>query len=216
MSKRLLTNESSMDGVIEEHTPYVLIEGVLEKSKQRKETFLKFTRRRSKAKWSKRYFVLRCGEIPDAFYLDQYTSQHRNSKIRKTLRMDRVSQVDTNISSKDNTKSWIFAIHFCGNADIHNVNGNNESGNIEDGHHSNKNKSVLYLAASSEDEMNRWVAQLCYACNLEKQDDNEPYSMDTLNINEQFAGQVELLIFAINNNQLNAGVGRGWSSFNGI
>uniref|UniRef100_A0A0M3HMD4 Uncharacterized protein n=1 Tax=Ascaris lumbricoides TaxID=6252 RepID=A0A0M3HMD4_ASCLU len=43
-----LYENALMDGVVEEHIPYSLIEGALEKSKLRKDTFLRFGRRRSK------------------------------------------------------------------------------------------------------------------------------------------------------------------------
>ncbi|VDM47981.1 unnamed protein product [Toxocara canis] len=127
-----LYENASMDGVVEEHTPYVLIEGVLEKSKLRKDTFLKFAKRRSKAKWTRRYFVLRCGDLPDAFFLDQFSDASPSSKIRKTFDMEGVSQVDTNVSSKGDNKNWIFSIHFSACAD------------------QSPKHSVLYLAAYSE------------------------------------------------------------------
>ncbi|KHN80438.1 hypothetical protein Tcan_18581 [Toxocara canis] len=130
-----LYENASMDGVVEEHTPYVLIEGVLEKSKLRKDTFLKFAKRRSKAKWTRRYFVLRCGDLPDAFFLDQFSDASPSSKIRKTFDMERVSQVDTNVSSKGDNKNWIFSIHFSACAD------------------QSPKHSVLYLAAYSEKEL---------------------------------------------------------------
>ncbi|VDN54118.1 unnamed protein product [Dracunculus medinensis] len=65
------------------------------------------------------------------------------------------SKISSNISSVNDEKMWIFAIYF-------------DKGNIKNAPKS----SVIYLAAASETEMNQWVAHLCSACNLEKQDDD--------------------------------------------
>lgn len=131
--------------------PYVLIEGVLEKSKTKKDFFLSRPFGKSKEKWVRRYFRLRCKEDPEIFFLEQFADESPKSKVRRTLEMERVSQVFTNIVLKNGNKNWIFSIHFCSRPDR------------------TPKDSVLYLAADSEEAMNKWVAKLCLAGNLRRQ-----------------------------------------------
>uniref|UniRef100_A0A915PL07 PH domain-containing protein n=1 Tax=Setaria digitata TaxID=48799 RepID=A0A915PL07_9BILA len=135
-------------------SPLILMEGTLEKLKEREFPWILSGKNSSKT-WVLRYYVLRHADVPDpdAFLLEQHEDCMPFSKVRKTLDLRRVLQVDTNISLKVRSQNWILAIHYKTK-------------------HGRKLK-VLYLAAHSETEMNLWITKLCYACKLEKQDDED-------------------------------------------
>ncbi|VDN17933.1 unnamed protein product [Gongylonema pulchrum] len=69
---------------------------------------------RFQATWVLRFYVLRHADTsdPDAFVLEQHEDDTFYSKVRKTLDLRRVVQVDTNITLKVGSQSWIIAIHY--------------------------------------------------------------------------------------------------------
>lgn len=134
-------------------SPLILIEGPLEKLKEREFPWI-FSGKKFSTTWVLRYYVLRNADIPGqkSFLLEQHEDSMPFSKVHKTLDLQRVLQVDTNISLKVGNQNWIFAVHYKTK-------------------HGEKLK-VLYLAAHSETEMNMWIMKLSYACKLQKQYEN--------------------------------------------
>uniref|UniRef100_A0A0N5AML1 PH domain-containing protein n=1 Tax=Syphacia muris TaxID=451379 RepID=A0A0N5AML1_9BILA len=136
--------------VVESFEPYIIIEGVLEKLKTRSDFFnvprSPFFRVHNKEKWVKRYFILRCND-PQSFTLEQHADESPKSKVRRVIKMDWVVKVLNNLKNKN--KQWIFCTHYCEN--------------------SSEDPSKVYLAAKSEEEMNRWVTEFCKACGLQQQ-----------------------------------------------
>uniref|UniRef100_A0A8R1Y136 PH domain-containing protein n=1 Tax=Onchocerca volvulus TaxID=6282 RepID=A0A8R1Y136_ONCVO len=129
----------------------ILIEGTLEKLKRREFPWI-FSGKKFSTTWVLRYYVLRHSNIPglDAFLLEQHEDCMPFSKVRKTLNLRRVLQVNTNISLKIGKQNWILAIHYKAK----------HGGGLK----------ILYLAAHNEIEMNMWIMKLCYARKLQKQD----------------------------------------------
>uniref|UniRef100_A0A914VRH8 PH domain-containing protein n=1 Tax=Plectus sambesii TaxID=2011161 RepID=A0A914VRH8_9BILA len=106
-----------------------------------------------KSKWVKRYFVLRSGTPSSPCRLDQYHDE-KMRKRTKSLNLEQCSQVDSylRMTHADRHKEWIFAMHL--------------------------NKREVYLAADNEEQMNKWVTDLCHVCNLERQESNSPINYE--------------------------------------
>ncbi|CAG9539459.1 unnamed protein product [Cercopithifilaria johnstoni] len=135
-------------------SPLILMEGTLEKLKEREFPWI-FSGKKFSTTWVLRYYVLRHADISDneAFLLEQHENCTPFSKVHKSLDLRCVLQIDTNISLKVGNQNWVLAIHY-------------------KARHSGRLK-VLYLAAHSETEMNMWIMKLSYACKLQKQDVGE-------------------------------------------
>uniref|UniRef100_A0A0R3RV03 PH domain-containing protein n=1 Tax=Elaeophora elaphi TaxID=1147741 RepID=A0A0R3RV03_9BILA len=131
--------------------PLILMEGILEKLKEREFPWI-FSTKKFSTTWVLRYYVLRHAGIPDeTFLLEQHEDCTPFSKVHKTLDLQRVVQIDTNISLKVGNQNWVLAIHYK----------TKRNGRLK----------ILYLAAHSETDMNMWVVKLGHACKLQKQDD---------------------------------------------
>ncbi|VDK74357.1 unnamed protein product [Litomosoides sigmodontis] len=139
-----------MSVVGENSSPLILMEGTLEKLKEREFPWI-FSGRKFSTTWVLRYYVLRHVDISDqeAFVLEQHEDCRPFSKVHKTLDLRCVLQIDTNIFLKVGNQNWVLAIHYKPKL--------------------NGGLKVLYLAAHSETEMNMWVMKLGYACKLQKQ-----------------------------------------------
>ncbi|KAL3985633.1 hypothetical protein ACH3XW_39415 [Acanthocheilonema viteae] len=135
-------------------SPFILMQGTLEKLKEREFPWI-FSGKKFFTTWVLRYYVLKHADVPDqeAFLLEQHEDCTPFSKVRKTLDLRYVLQIDTNISLKVGNQNWVLAIHYKAK-------------------HSER-LEVLYLAAHSETEMNMWIMKLGYACKLRKQDGDD-------------------------------------------
>ncbi|CDW56893.1 Protein daughter of sevenless [Trichuris trichiura] len=106
------------------------------------------------SKWKPRYFVLiadhSAGECSLKYYVDQ-----EKTKLRGSINLDECIQVDANLTFDYKNRiryQWIFDIRIP--------------------------KRVYYLVATSEDDMNAWVNDLCCVCNLQRDQDPD-YSETT-------------------------------------
>uniref|UniRef100_A0A5S6R0X6 PH domain-containing protein n=1 Tax=Trichuris muris TaxID=70415 RepID=A0A5S6R0X6_TRIMR len=106
------------------------------------------------SKWKPRYFVLiadhSAGECSLKYYLDQ-----EKTKLRGSINLDECIQVDAYLTFDYKNRiryQWIFDIRIP--------------------------KRVYYLVATSEEDMNAWVNDLCCVCNLQR--DQDPDYSETL------------------------------------
>uniref|UniRef100_A0A1I7X0V1 PH domain-containing protein n=1 Tax=Heterorhabditis bacteriophora TaxID=37862 RepID=A0A1I7X0V1_HETBA len=166
----------------------VIMEGWLVRSREQGMRFPPF-----KSKWVRRYFVLRiCDRNIGNFVLDEFRKDDKR-RLRKSVDLTRLGKLSVNFFvyydlrtekhayyyhiSKDNNVinqidsylqladsscsttmrfggfQWIFSLYF--------MKGNSEK------------KIQTYFVAESEDKMRDWVLNLCRACKLEKQNEEE-------------------------------------------
>lgn len=96
-------------------------------------------RRIRRAKWRRRWFVLRpSGQVPQQYVLEYYTDQSYR-KLKGTIDLDQCDQVDAELEVVTKSK-YMFDIK--------------------------TSKRTYYLVADSEAVMNKWVDCICKVCGL--------------------------------------------------
>ncbi|MFH4974411.1 hypothetical protein AB6A40_001120 [Gnathostoma spinigerum] len=146
------------DDVVVAHKPYVLLQGTLAKLRKSK-LHSPFPHIRSR--WAKRYFSIRCGENPDAFFLDHHAGPSSSSRIRHIYDLDKVIKASKNVASKIDDRQWIFTLTF-----------SREGLSSKD--------YTLCLAAQSREEMETWMDHICRVCHLnEEEPESIPVTFNT-------------------------------------
>ncbi|CAI6365438.1 unnamed protein product [Macrosiphum euphorbiae] len=101
-----------------------------------------------KLKWRRRWFVLRhSGELPGQYFLAYYTDKSRR-KMKGRIDLDQCEQVDAGLRFEDRKSKYHYMF------DIKTP------------------KRTYYLAAESEEDMNKWVDFVCHVCGL------KPFTVD--------------------------------------
>ncbi|XP_050526686.1 protein daughter of sevenless isoform X2 [Daktulosphaira vitifoliae] len=114
-----------------------------------------------KLKWRRRWFVLRhSGELPGQYFLAYYTDKSRR-KMKGRIDLDQCEQVDAGLRFEDRKSKYHYMF------DIKTP------------------KRTYYLAAESEDDMNKWVDFVCHVCGL------KPFTVDE---NSEFESSVNNII----------------------
>ncbi|XP_026287392.1 GRB2-associated-binding protein 1 [Frankliniella occidentalis] len=114
--------------------PEVVHEGWLIKSPPAKRIF--------RARWRKRWFVLRqSGELPGQYFLCYYTDKSLR-KLKGQIDLDECEQVDTGLQFENSKNKYQHMF------DVRTP------------------KRIYYLAADTEDEMMKWVHNVCHVCGL--------------------------------------------------
>lgn len=103
-----------------------------------------------RARWRKRWFVLRhSGEIPGQYFLCYYTDQNHR-KLKGQIDLDQCEQVDAGLRFESRKLKYQHMF------DIKTP------------------KRTYYLAAENEDDMNRWVDAICHICGLKTYPQDSP------------------------------------------
>lgn len=108
------------------------------------------TKRIWRARWRKRWFVLRhSGELPGQYFLCYYTDRNCR-KLKGQIDLDQCEQVDAGLRFENRKQKYQHMF------DVRTP------------------KRTYYLAAETEDEMNKWVDCVCHVCGLKayNQDEN--------------------------------------------
>ncbi|KAL1427661.1 hypothetical protein MTO96_017350 [Rhipicephalus appendiculatus] len=109
-------------------------------------------RRIRRAKWRRRWFVLRpSGQVPQQYVLEYYTDQTYR-KLKGTIDLDQCDQVDAELEVVTKSK-FMFDIK--------------------------TSKRTYYLVADSEAVMNKWVDCICKVCGLRMRVETEGASEET-------------------------------------
>ncbi|XP_037048590.1 protein daughter of sevenless [Bradysia coprophila] len=95
-----------------------------------------------RARWRRRWFILRQGEIPGQFHLEYYTDRNCR-KLKGMIDLDQCEQVDSGLRLEHRKQK------FQNMFDVKTP------------------RRTYYLAADSEADMNDWVACICQVCNLQ-------------------------------------------------
>lgn len=104
-----------------------------------------------RAKWRRRWFVLRpSGQVPQQYVLEYYTDQTYR-KLKGTIDLDQCDQVDAGLEV-DTKSKFMFDVK--------------------------TSKRTYYLVADSEAIMNKWVDCICNVCGLKIQVEEEPNARD--------------------------------------
>lgn len=103
-----------------------------------------------RAKWRRRWFVLRSGELPGQYFLEYYTDNSRR-KLKGKIDLDQCEQVDAGITFANRKFEYKYMF------DIKTP------------------KRVYYLCAETEAEMNKWVDCVCQVCGLKVFQPDEEY-----------------------------------------
>ncbi|CAI5452309.1 unnamed protein product [Caenorhabditis angaria] len=114
-----------------------------------------------RTKWVEHYFVMYCRDSSRNLYsIDEYKNQ-RKKQLKKSFKLEFVNRVESNLCLADHTIScssgspalnWIFSIGF------------RFQGVQKD----------LYLVAANDEEMNKWIREVCQVCKLQRQFE-DPY-----------------------------------------
>ncbi|KAL0273217.1 UNVERIFIED_CONTAM: hypothetical protein PYX00_005946 [Menopon gallinae] len=116
------------------NNPEIVYEGWLTKSPPSKGIW--------KARWRRRWFVLRhSGELPGQFFLQYYTDRNCR-KLKGTIDLDQCEQVDAGLRFENSKQNYPHMF------DVKTP------------------KRTYYLAAESESDMNKWVDCVCQVCGL--------------------------------------------------
>lgn len=102
-----------------------------------------------KAKWRKRWFVLRqSGNLPGQYLLEYFTDQSCR-KLKGSIDLDQCEQVDAGLTfeSRKRDFKYIFDIK--------------------------TSTRTYYLVSETEDDMNKWVDCICQVCGLKRADEDE-------------------------------------------
>ncbi|KAK6637707.1 hypothetical protein RUM44_008129 [Polyplax serrata] len=101
-----------------------------------------------KARWRRRWFVLRhSGELPGQFFLQYYTDRNCR-KLKGTIDLDQCEQVDAGLRFENSKQNYPHMF------DVKTP------------------KRTYYLAADSETDMNKWVDCVCQVCGLKSATDD--------------------------------------------
>ncbi|GLH13073.1 Protein daughter of sevenless [Gryllus bimaculatus] len=102
-----------------------------------------------RARWRRRWFVLRhSGELPGQYFLEYYTDRNCR-KLKGKIDLDQCEQVDAGLRFETNKQKYQHMF------DVKTP------------------KRIYYLAAESEEEMNKWVEYVCHVCGLKAYKDDE-------------------------------------------
>ncbi|KAJ4451076.1 hypothetical protein ANN_02514 [Periplaneta americana] len=100
-------------------------------------------------RWRKRWFVLRhSGELPGQYFLEYYTDRNCR-KLKGKIDLDQCEQVDAGLRFENRKQKYQHMF------DVKTP------------------KRVYYLAAESEEDMNKWVEYVCHVCGLKAYKDEE-------------------------------------------
>lgn len=95
-----------------------------------------------RARWRKRWFVLRhSGELPGQYFLYYYTDRNCR-RLKGQIDLDQCEQVDAGLRFENRKQKYQFMF------DVKTP------------------KRTYYLAAETEDDMNKWVDCVCHVCGL--------------------------------------------------
>ncbi|XP_066937450.1 GRB2-associated-binding protein 1 [Macrobrachium rosenbergii] len=125
----------------------IVHEGFLEKSPPPKRLW--------RAKWRRRWFVLRSGELPGQYFLEYYTDKTCR-KLKGKIDLDQCDQVDAGLTFANRKSEYKFMF------DIKTP------------------KRIYYLCAETEQEMNRWVDCVCQVCGLKVYSQDDEYPIPSL------------------------------------
>ncbi|CAJ0590006.1 unnamed protein product [Cylicocyclus nassatus] len=135
----------------------IYTEGWLIRSRDRGMHFPPF-----KSKWVRRYFVLRVlDRTLGTYVLDEFRKEDKR-RLRKSLDLTRCVQIDSHLQLADSSCSttsrfggfqWIFSLYFTKGT--------------------SSKKTPMYFVSESEEKMKDWVYNLCRACRLEKESDDD-------------------------------------------
>ncbi|EDW78826.1 uncharacterized protein Dwil_GK12654 [Drosophila willistoni] len=111
------------------------------------------TKRIWRARWRRRWFTLKQGEIPEQFCLEYYTD-HNCRKLKGVIDLDQCEQVDCGLRLENRKQKFQYMF------DIKTP------------------KRTYYLAAETEEDMRDWVNCICQVCHLHdtKQSNELPLS----------------------------------------
>uniref|UniRef100_A0A1B6D503 PH domain-containing protein n=1 Tax=Clastoptera arizonana TaxID=38151 RepID=A0A1B6D503_9HEMI len=116
------------------------------------------TKRIWRARWRKRWFVLRhSGELPGQYFLCYYTDRNCR-KLKGQIDLDQCEQVDAGLRFENRKQKYQFMF------DVKTP------------------KRIYYLAAESEEEMNKWVDCICQVCGL------KAYSQEDTTYDYEYTG----------------------------
>jgi len=116
------------------------------------------TKRIWRAKWRRRWFVLKhSGELPGQYFLEYYTDRTCR-KLKGKIDLDQCEQVDSGLTIESRKQRY---------ANMFDIR---------------TPKRVYFLAADSESDMNSWVGCICHVCGLKVfyREDEETGSSMTL------------------------------------
>lgn len=95
-----------------------------------------------RARWRKRWFILRhSGELPGQYFLCYYTDRNCR-KLKGQIDLDQCEQVDAGLRFENRKQKYQFMFNI------------------------RTPKRMYYLAAETEDDMNKWVDCICHVCGL--------------------------------------------------
>ncbi|XP_070496474.1 protein daughter of sevenless [Chironomus tepperi] len=116
-----------------------------------------------KARWRRRWFTLKQGELPGQFFLEYFTDNGCR-KRKGVIDLDQVEQVDAGLSLDRATIKFQFMF------DMKTPN------------------RTYYLAADNEQDMRDWVMIICQVCNLQETEDKNGVneSSSSSNITAQY------------------------------
>lgn len=104
-----------------------------------------------KARWRRRWFVLQLGKFPSQYLLQYYTDETKR-RLKGTISLDDVEQVDIGLEDGNGKYDHMFNIKTPGRC--------------------------YFLAVDTCEEMNTWVRMVCNACGLQAtQDEDGTYNM---------------------------------------
>uniref|UniRef100_A0A146ME69 Protein daughter of sevenless n=2 Tax=Lygus hesperus TaxID=30085 RepID=A0A146ME69_LYGHE len=121
------------------------------------------TKRIWRARWRRRWFVLRhSGELPGQYFLCYYTDRSRRT-LKGQIDLDQCEQVDAGLQFENSKHKYQFMF------DVRTP------------------KRVYYLAAETESDMNKWVDCVCHVCGLKSypQEENAYSAEETSSLVEE-------------------------------
>ncbi|XP_053684641.1 protein daughter of sevenless [Sabethes cyaneus] len=120
------------------------------------------TKRIWRARWRRRWFTLKQGELPGQFFLEYYTDR-KCRKLKGIIDLDQCEQVDAGMRLNRQKENY---------AHMFNVK---------------TPTRTYYLAADTEKDMRDWVSCICQVCNLQETQTNEErpyYNIGAINMVE--------------------------------
>jgi len=104
-----------------------------------------------KARWRRRWFTLQQGKLPDEFLLNYYSDETKR-KLKGTISLNDVEQVDSGLSAENGKHKYEFMF------DIKTPT------------------RTYYLAVDTREEMKAWVDYICSTCGLQSTKDDDDAS----------------------------------------
>lgn len=102
-----------------------------------------------RARWRRRWFVLRhSGELPGQYFLEYYADRNRR-KLKGKIDLDQCERVDAGLTFENRKVKYLYMF------DVQTP------------------KRTYYLAADSEEDMNKWVECVCQVCGLKAYQDDD-------------------------------------------